>query len=104
MRCFQLSKSARARSWINFQALITHQVDEAVQIDIIDLRGNACWPLVVLERERDLIRVVTVEQGFIQSDLAARAAVKDILRKFVEGLENVHLHGLANSVLPLNVR
>ena len=51
-----------------------------------------------------MIRVVTVEQGFIQSDLAARAAVEDILRKFVEGLENVHLHGLANRVLPLNVR
>ena len=102
-RCRQFSK-VHGPFWINFEALIAHQVDEAGQIYVIYLRGNTARPLVILESQRDLIRVIASEQGFLQSNLASRAAVQDILRKFVEGLEYVHLHSLANSVLPLNVR
>ena len=40
----------------------------------------------------------------IQSNLAARPAVKNIFRQFVESLEYIHLHSLTNRVLPLNVR
>lgn len=74
------------------------------ELDAENLSRDAIGTFVVFECERDPVCVIFIKQLLIQSNLAARAAVKDILRKFVEGLENVHLHGLANRVLPLNVR
>ena len=74
------------------------------ELDAENLSRDAIGTFVVFERERDPVCVILIKQLLIQSNLAARAAVEDILRKFVEGLENVHLHGLANRVLPLNVR
>ena len=74
------------------------------ELDAENLSRDAIGTFVVFERERDPVCVILIKQLLIQSNLAARAAVKDILREFVEGLEDVHLHRLANSVLPLYVR
>ena len=68
------------------------------------MRGDAIWSLVILERQRDSIRVITFEQSFIQSNLAARATIKNVFRELVKGLEYMHFHSLTNSILPLDVR
>ena len=74
------------------------------ELDIENLSRDAIGAFVVFQRERDPICVIFIKQLLIQSNLGARAAVKDILRKFIQGLEYVHIHCLANGVLPLYVR
>ena len=66
--------------------------------------GDAVGPIVVFEGQADAVRVAVVEQVLIQSNLAARPAVQNVLGKLVESLKHVHLHRLANGVLAFDMR
>ena len=74
------------------------------KVNVVDLSGYTIGSFVIFQSQRDFVRVITLEQALIQANLAARPAVQNVLGELVEGLEDVHLHGLANGVLAFDVR
>ena len=80
------------------------QVYVPAEVYIADLSRHAIRSLVVLERERDLINVITLKQALIQANLATRTIVKDVFRQLIQGLKHMHLHGLTYRVLSLDMR
>ena len=68
------------------------------------MSSYAIRSFVIFQRQRDFVRVIALEQGLIQANLAARPAVQNVLGKLVESLKHVHLHRLANGVLAFDMR
>ena len=72
--------------------------------DVENLCRHTLRSLVIFQRQRDLVGIVTIEETLVQTDLTSRATIKDVLSQLVESFKHSHFHSLANCVLPLDVR